>query len=88
MEVMRNYIYIILFEMIFNNVELVGNLILIRLDVDIFLEWCCNIVIMIWYYYGGCGVGIVVDNEYRIIGVVGIRVIDGLMFNFLLGMNF
>ncbi|XP_024384220.1 protein HOTHEAD isoform X2 [Physcomitrium patens] len=86
-EAMRNYTYTTLPETILNNAELVGNLIPTRLDVDTLSEWCRNTVITIWHYHGGCGVGTVVDNEHRIIGAVGIRVIDGSTFNSSPGTN-
>ncbi|GJR88735.1 oxygen-dependent choline dehydrogenase [Tanacetum coccineum] len=30
-----------------------------------------------WYYHGGCHIGKVVDHEYKVVGINGLRVIDG-----------
>ncbi|KAF8378458.1 hypothetical protein HHK36_029798 [Tetracentron sinense] len=38
----------------------------------------CNINVRTYYHYhGGCAVGSVVDEEYRVYGVDGLRVVDG-----------
>ncbi|XP_055832203.1 protein HOTHEAD-like isoform X2 [Solanum dulcamara] len=37
----------------------------------------CVQVITIWHYHGGCQVGKVVDRDFRVFGVDGLRVIDG-----------
>lgn len=39
-------------------------------------QFCRDTVITIWHYHGGCHVGKVVDRDYRVIGVGGLRVID------------
>ncbi|EEF51462.1 protein HOTHEAD [Ricinus communis] len=43
-------------------------------------RFCVDTVMTIWHYHGGCQVGKVVDRDYRVIGVDGIRVIDGSTF--------
>ncbi|XP_065870542.1 protein HOTHEAD [Euphorbia lathyris] len=43
-------------------------------------QFCIDTVMTIWHYHGGCQVGKVVDNQYRVIGVDGLRVIDGSTF--------
>ncbi|KAJ1689382.1 hypothetical protein LUZ63_013537 [Rhynchospora breviuscula] len=40
-------------------------------------QFCRDTVITIWHYHGGCHVGKVVDQEYRVFGVDGLRVVDG-----------
>lgn len=40
-------------------------------------QFCIDTVITIWHYHGGCQVGKVVDRDYRVFGVDGLRVIDG-----------
>ncbi|KAF3328338.1 protein HOTHEAD-like isoform X2 [Carex littledalei] len=40
-------------------------------------QFCRDTVITIWHYHGGCHVGKVVDRDYRVFGVDGLRVIDG-----------
>ncbi|ONK59272.1 uncharacterized protein A4U43_C08F4750 [Asparagus officinalis] len=39
-------------------------------------QFCRDTVITIWHYHGGCHTGKVVDRDYRVIGVNGLRVID------------
>jgi choline dehydrogenase len=34
----------------------------------------------IWHYHGGCQVRKVVDNDYKVLGVDKLRVIDGSTF--------
>jgi choline dehydrogenase len=41
----------------------------------------------IWHYHGGCQVGRVVDNDYKVLGVDALRVIDGSTFNYSPGAN-
>lgn len=41
---------------------------------------CKNNVSTFYHYHGGCAVGSVVDNDYRVYGVNGLRVIDGSTF--------
>nr|XP_009389850.1 PREDICTED: protein HOTHEAD-like [Musa acuminata subsp. malaccensis] len=43
-------------------------------------QFCRDTVITIWHYHGGCHVGKVVDHDYRVMGVAGLRVIDGSTF--------
>ncbi|XP_006659383.1 protein HOTHEAD-like [Oryza brachyantha] len=43
-------------------------------------QFCKDTVVTIWHYHGGCHVGKVVDQQYRVIGVSGVRVIDGSTF--------
>jgi fatty acid omega-hydroxy dehydrogenase len=40
-------------------------------------QFCRDTVITIWHYHGGCQVGKVVDQDYRVFGVEGLRVVDG-----------
>jgi fatty acid omega-hydroxy dehydrogenase len=40
-------------------------------------QFCRDTVITIWHYHGGCHVGKVVDQDYRVFGVDGLRVVDG-----------
>ncbi|XP_020683557.1 protein HOTHEAD [Dendrobium catenatum] len=50
-------------------------------------QFCKDTVMTIWHYHGGCQVGRVVDGDYRVIGVDGLRVIDGSTFYFSPGTN-
>lgn len=43
-------------------------------------QFCIDTVMTIWHYHGGCQVGKVVDHDYRVLGVDGLRVIDGSTF--------
>lgn len=43
-------------------------------------QWCQDSVQTIWHYHGGCLVGKVVDQDYRVMGVQSLRVIDGSTF--------
>lgn len=43
-------------------------------------QFCKDTVMTIWHYHGGCQVGRVVDHNYRVFGVDGLRVIDGSTF--------
>ncbi|KAF0899067.1 hypothetical protein E2562_012919 [Oryza meyeriana var. granulata] len=43
-------------------------------------QFCRDTVVTIWHYHGGCHVGKVVDQQYRVFGVSGLRVIDGSTF--------
>ncbi|CAL5012187.1 unnamed protein product [Urochloa decumbens] len=40
-------------------------------------QFCRDTVTTIWHYHGGCHVSKVVDQQYRVIGISGLRVIDG-----------
>ncbi|WOK91351.1 protein HOTHEAD-like isoform X1 [Canna indica] len=44
-------------------------------------QFCRDTVTTIWHYHGGCHVGKVVDDQYRVLGVSGLRVIDGSTFD-------
>ncbi|XVF12414.1 hypothetical protein REPUB_Repub08aG0116200 [Reevesia pubescens] len=50
-------------------------------------QFCKDTVMTIWHYHGGCQVGKVVDQEYRVLGVDGLRVIDDSTFKFSPGTN-
>lgn len=50
-------------------------------------DFCRRTVSTIWHYHGGCVVGKVVDGDYRIIGVNGLRVVDGSTFGISPGTN-
>ncbi|CAI9273999.1 unnamed protein product [Lactuca saligna] len=39
-------------------------------------QYCIDTVMSIWHYHGGCQVDRVVDRNYKVIGVGGLRVID------------
>lgn len=43
-------------------------------------QYCMDTVVTIWHYHGGCQVGRVVDHDYKVLGVDGLRVIDGSTF--------
>lgn len=43
-------------------------------------QWCVDTVTTIWHYHGGSLVGDVVGQDYRVIGVQSLRVIDGSTF--------
>ncbi|KAH7855625.1 hypothetical protein Vadar_026896 [Vaccinium darrowii] len=43
-------------------------------------QYCRDTVVTIWHYHGGCQVGRVVDHDYKVLGVDGLRVIDGSTF--------
>lgn len=43
-------------------------------------QFCIDTVMTIWHYHGGCQVGRVVDNDYRVLGVQSLRVVDGSTF--------
>ena len=42
-----------------------------------FEAYCKEGVRTIWHYHGGCRIGDVVDDAYKVIGVDALRVIDG-----------
>ncbi|KAJ4711357.1 Protein HOTHEAD [Melia azedarach] len=48
---------------------------------------CKNNVRTFYHYYGGCAVGSVVDDNYSLYGVQGLRVIDGSTFQVSPGTN-
>lgn len=43
-------------------------------------QYCMDTVVTIWHYHGGCQVGRVVDRDYKVLGVDGLRVIDASTF--------
>ncbi|XP_047083405.1 protein HOTHEAD-like [Lolium rigidum] len=50
-------------------------------------QYCRDTVMTIWHYHGGCHVGPVVDQDYRVIGVEGLRVVDSSTFKYSPGTN-
>ncbi|KAD6453369.1 hypothetical protein E3N88_08074 [Mikania micrantha] len=40
-------------------------------------QHCKDTLITIWHYHGGCHIGQVIDDEYKVLGVDSLRVIDG-----------
>ncbi|KAL3511537.1 hypothetical protein ACH5RR_024254 [Cinchona calisaya] len=50
-------------------------------------EFCRQTVNTIWHYHGGCLVGRVVDRNLRILGIEGLRVVDGSIFTVSPGTN-
>jgi choline dehydrogenase-like flavoprotein len=50
-------------------------------------QYCRETVMTIWHYHGGCHVGAVVDDNYRVFGVQGLRVIDSSTFRYSPGTN-
>lgn len=43
-------------------------------------QWCRDTVTTIWHFHGGCTRGKVVDQNYRVVGVRSLRVVDGSTF--------
>lgn len=54
---------------------------------EVMRDFCRRTVSTIWHYHGGCVVGKVVDRNYRVIGVGGLRVVDGSTFSVSPGTN-
>lgn len=51
-------------------------------DTESLEQFCRDTVITIWHYHGGCHVGKVVnDDDYMVIGVDRLRVVDGSTFD-------
>ncbi|EOY25718.1 hypothetical protein QUC31_011741 [Theobroma cacao] len=50
-------------------------------------DFCRRTVSTIWHYHGGCVVGKVVDNNYHVIGIDALRVVDGSTFSVSPGTN-
>jgi choline dehydrogenase-like flavoprotein len=50
-------------------------------------QYCRDTVMTIWHYHGGCHVGPVVDQDYRVIGLEGLRVVDSSTFKYSPGTN-
>lgn len=44
-------------------------------------QFCRDTVMTIWHYHGGCQLGRVVDSDYRVLGIDGLRVVDGSTFH-------
>ncbi|KAJ4954379.1 hypothetical protein NE237_011162 [Protea cynaroides] len=44
-------------------------------------QFCKDTVMTIWHYHGGCQLDRVVDRNYKVFGVDGLRVIDGSTFH-------
>ncbi|CAL0308721.1 unnamed protein product [Lupinus luteus] len=49
-------------------------------DTESLEQFCKDTVITIWHYHGGCHVGKVVSNDYKVLGVDKLRVVDGSTF--------
>ncbi|PWA41685.1 oxygen-dependent choline dehydrogenase, FAD/NAD(P)-binding domain protein [Artemisia annua] len=59
------------------NMRLPGND-LVRSNTSLSLEqYCKDTVRTMWHYHGGCHIDKVIDHEYKVFGVDGLRVIDG-----------
>lgn len=43
-------------------------------------QFCRDTVMTIWHYHGGCQVGRVVDDNYKVLGIDALRVVDGSTF--------
>lgn len=43
-------------------------------------QFCKDTVLTIWHYHGGCHVGKVVSDDYKVVGVERLRVVDGSTF--------
>ncbi|KAL1207930.1 Protein HOTHEAD [Cardamine amara subsp. amara] len=43
-------------------------------------QYCIDTVMTIYHYHGGCQVGKVVDNNYKVLGIDALRIIDGSTF--------
>ncbi|XP_031477361.1 protein HOTHEAD-like isoform X2 [Nymphaea colorata] len=50
-------------------------------------QFCRDTVLTIWHYHGGCQMNKVVDKNYRVMGVEGLRVVDGSTFHSSPGTN-
>ncbi|XVE64148.1 hypothetical protein DITRI_Ditri07aG0078600 [Diplodiscus trichospermus] len=50
-------------------------------------QYCIDTVMTIWHYHGGCHVGKVVDQDFRVLGAEALRVVDSSTFNFSPGTN-
>ncbi|KAE8709691.1 putative Glucose-methanol-choline (GMC) oxidoreductase family protein [Hibiscus syriacus] len=58
------------------------------LDTAKSLEQFCNDTVMsFWHHHGGCQVGKVLDHDYKVLGVDGLRVVDASTFNSTPGTN-
>ncbi|CAH8360350.1 unnamed protein product [Eruca vesicaria subsp. sativa] len=43
-------------------------------------QYCMDTIMTIYHYHGGCQVGKVVDNDYKVLGIDALRVIDASTF--------
>ena len=43
-------------------------------------QYCKDTVMTIYHYHGGCPVGKVVDNDYKVLGIDALRVVDASTF--------
>ncbi|KZV43456.1 (R)-mandelonitrile lyase-like [Dorcoceras hygrometricum] len=50
-------------------------------------DFCRRTVSTIWHYHGGCLVGKVIDKNLKVIGLDGLRVVDGSVFKVSPGTN-
>ncbi|GMI84564.1 hypothetical protein HRI_002125700 [Hibiscus trionum] len=50
-------------------------------------QYCIDTVMTVWHYHGGCRIGKVVDKDFKVFGVDGLRVIDASTFSFSPGTN-
>ncbi|KAK8546515.1 hypothetical protein V6N12_027295 [Hibiscus sabdariffa] len=50
-------------------------------------QYCIDTVMTVWHYHGGCRIGKVVDRDFKVFGVDGVRVIDASTFSFSPGTN-
>ncbi|KAK8714700.1 hypothetical protein V6N13_042050 [Hibiscus sabdariffa] len=50
-------------------------------------QFCRDTPMTFWHYHGSCQVGKVVDNDYRVLGIDGLRVIDASTFHVTPGTN-
>ncbi|KAA8535483.1 hypothetical protein F0562_030486 [Nyssa sinensis] len=49
--------------------------------------FCHKTLVTIWHYHGGCLVGKVVDNGFRVMGINALRIVDGSTFTVSPGTN-
>ncbi|CAN4085080.1 unnamed protein product [Withania somnifera] len=54
---------------------------------ELMREFCHQTVTTIWHYHGGCVVGKVVDQNLRVLGIDGLRIVDGSVFRVSPGTN-
>ncbi|KAH7557555.1 hypothetical protein ACOSQ2_027614 [Xanthoceras sorbifolium] len=50
-------------------------------------QFCIDTVTTIWHYHGGCQTNRVVDQDYKVLGVDALRVVDGSTFYYSPGTN-
>uniref|UniRef100_A0A7N0UYB5 Glucose-methanol-choline oxidoreductase N-terminal domain-containing protein n=1 Tax=Kalanchoe fedtschenkoi TaxID=63787 RepID=A0A7N0UYB5_KALFE len=49
-------------------------------DSKFMAQFCKDTVVTIWHYHGGCHVNHVVDMDRKVLGVTGLRIVDGSTF--------